>query len=224
LVEASVPKFKKETKQLLDWAIDQTQKVGVRTLLKTEVTADLVKRTRPEALIVAVGSDWVIPKVIGCDRACVVTADNVFLSRKTVAKNLVVVGAGLIGCETALFLADELNKKVTVVDILEEMLIGIQGMCKMALTERLQEAGVKINLGWQLNEITDTGVVCIDRDFREHETQADSVVLATGLMPRTELIGQFKGLTPELYLIGDCVKVGKIYNAFEDAWRAALLI
>lgn len=57
-----------------------------------------------------------------------------------------------------------------------------------------------------------------------YNIEADSVVLATGLRAKKEVAEQFKDLAPEVYVIGDCVEARKIYHAFEDAWRAVLLI
>jgi len=54
--------------------------------------------------------------------------------------------------------------------------------------------------------------------------EVDSVVLATGLRAKKEVAGQFKDLAPEVYVIGDCLEARKIYYAFEDVWRAVLLV
>ncbi len=224
LIEASVPEFKEKTKQLLDWAINQVHKGGVKIQLKTEATPSLIKQAKPEVLIVAVGSDFIIPPVPGCDKSCAIVADNVLLGKQAVGDKVVVVGAGLIGCETALYIADELKKQVTIVEMLDEMLVGVSGMVQAALTERLQKAGVEIHIGWHLDEIADKGVICIDKKCQRREIEADTVVLATGLGARTEVVEQFKGLAPEVYVIGDCVEARKIYHCFEDAWRVALQI
>lgn len=224
LVEASVPEFKQKTKQLLDWAISQVHKGGVKVQLKTEATPSLVQELKPEVLIVAVGSDFILPPVPGCDKARAAIAGDVLLGKKAVGDRVVVVGAGLVGCETALYIAEELRKKATIVEMLDEMLIGVEKLCKIALKEQLQKAGVEIHLGWHLDEITDKGVVCTDKKWQRHELEADTVVLATGLGARKELVERFRGLAPEVYVIGDCVEARKIYHAFEDAWRAALSI
>ena len=143
---------------------------------------------------------------------------------KAVGDRVVVVGAGLIGCEAALYIAGELKKKVIIVEMLDETLVGVENMRKTALTERLQKAGVEIHLGARLEEITDTGVVCQDKRRQSREVEADTVVLATGLGARQKLVEELKALVPGVYVIGDCVEARKIYHAFEDAWRVALLI
>lgn len=224
LIEATVPKFKDKTRELLGWLIEQVEKTGVRVKLKTEATSSLIGELKPQVLIVAIGSDYIIPRVPGCEKACVLTAKNVLLGERAVGDKVVVVGAGLIGCETALYLTDELNRKVSIVEMLDEMLVGVQFMCQLALKERLKELDVDIHLGWHLDEITDKGLICSDKIWRRHQLEADTVVLATGLAARKGEVEQFKGLAPEVYTIGDCVEARKIYHCFEDAWRVALRV
>jgi len=222
LVEASVPKFKDDTKELLNWLLKQVDKAGVKVELKTEATPDLVKERKPDVLIVAVGSEFVVPEVPGADKALVAVATDVLLGKKAVGEKVVVVGGGLVGCETALFIADELEKKVTVVETIDEVLAKIEPACTMVLVDRLEKAGVEIHTGWSLEEITDKGVVCTDKEGGRNDIEADTVVLALGLSPREEIVEKFEGLAPEVYVIGDCVEARMIYNAFEDAWRAVL--
>jgi 2,4-dienoyl-CoA reductase-like NADH-dependent reductase (Old Yellow Enzyme family) len=224
LTEASVPKFKREMSQLLDWATNQISKSNVNIQLKTEVTPSLIQKLKPEVLIIAVGSDFTVPAVPGVDKVCVTMANDVLLGKKAIGNKVVVLDAGLIGCETALYITEELKKKVTIVDMLDEMLIGTEILSKIALTERLEKAGVEIHLGWHLDKITDEGVVCTDSKKGEQQIEADTVVLATGLAANKELVEKFKYLTQEVYIIGDCAKARKIYNCFEDAWHAALTI
>jgi thioredoxin reductase len=224
LIEASGPEFKERVKQLLDWAVSQVQKGEVKVQLKTEATPSLIKQANPEVLIVAVGSDFLKPQVPGWDTAGAVTAGDVLLGKSAVGEKVVIVGAGLIGCETALYIAEELKKPAIIVEMLDEMLVETEQRCKTVLKERLQKAAVDVHLGWHLDTITDRGVICRDKTWQRHEIEADSVVLATGLEARMDVVEQFKGLAPEVYGVGDCVKARKIYNCFEDAWRVALQI
>jgi len=222
LVEASVPKFKYDIKLLLDWLSKQVDKAGVKVELNTEATPNLAKERKPDVLIVAVGSDFAVPEVPGADKPLVAIAADVLLGKQTVGEKVVVVGGGLVGCETALFVAEELEKKVTIVEALDAVLVKIEPVCTMALVDRLGKAGVEIQTGWNLEEVTDKGVVCTDKEEGRHEIEADTVVLATGLNARKELTEKFEGLAPEVYVVGDCVEARMIYNAFEDAWRAVL--
>ena len=67
-------------------------------------------------------------------------------------------------------------------------------------------------------------MICADREGKEHQIEADSVVLATGLQSREDVYARFEGLAPRVFKVGDCVKPGKIYDAFRDAWHAVFSI
>lgn len=224
LLEASVPRFKQDTKRLLNWIINQVNKGSVKVQLNNEVTPSLIQDLKPEVLIIAVGSDFILPPISGCNRSCTIVADDALLGKKAVGDKVMVVGAGLVGCEIALYIAEELKKKVTIIEMLDEMLVELEFLSKVALIGRLQKAGVEIHTGWLLDEIKDKSLVCRDEKLERHELEADTVVLATGLGAKREVVEKFKGQAPEVYIIGDCVEARKIYHVFEDAWRAALLI
>jgi hypothetical protein len=62
----------------------------------------------------------------------------------------------------------------------------------------------------------------VDKDWRKHTLKAGTIVLASGPAAKAELAAGFRGVAPEVYVGDDCLAAREIYNAFEDAWRAAL--
>ncbi|MFC1915396.1 FAD-dependent oxidoreductase [Chloroflexota bacterium] len=220
LIEASAPKFKGTVRELLNWVTRQVSKGNIKMQLKTEATPSLVKQTKPDVLIVAVGSGFVLPDVPGKNKSCIVGVPDVLMGKRELGAKVVVIGGGIIGCETALHIAEEMKKRVTVIEMLDDILCDQEVVNRSVLIERLQAAGVEIRTGWMLREIRDKAVVCEDKNRQMNELAADSVIVCTGLKARKELVDKFKGLAPQVYAIGDCVEARKIYNAFEDAWRA----
>ncbi|MEM4581837.1 MAG: FAD-dependent oxidoreductase, partial [Candidatus Korarchaeum sp.] len=218
LVEASTPPFKDDLKQLLNWLVKQVEKAGVKVQLKTEATKDLVGKLKPDVLIIAVGSEFIIPKVPGAERPSVLTPSDVLLGKKAVGQNVVVVGGGLVGCEIALYIASVLGKKVKLIEMLPAILPDVDYITRVALSGKLSEAGVEVLTGMHLEEITDRGVICVDKEWNRHQIDADTVVLAVGMSAREKMAEEFRGLAPEVYMIGDCVRPRKVYHAFEDAW------
>lgn len=222
LIEASVPRFKGAVKELLNWAERQVNKGDIKVQLNTEATPSIIKEAKPEVLIVAIGSTCKAPSLAGRDKSSVIMGTEVLLGQKEPGAEVVVIGGGTVGSEAALYIAEELKKRVTIVEMLDDILIGHELLNKTVLKERLQAAGVAVRTGWILREVTDKGVVCEDKNWQMHEIAADTVVLCTGFEARKDMVEEFKGFAPEVYAIGDCVEARRIYNAFEDAWRAVL--
>jgi len=119
LIEASVPDFKEDLRRLNNWYKTQLRKLGVEIKPETEVTPDLVERENPDEVFVATGSNSIKPDVPGIERSNVVTAMDLLLGREKAGDSAVVIGGGLIGCETALWLAKQ-GRKVTIVEMLPE--------------------------------------------------------------------------------------------------------
>lgn len=222
LIEASVPEFKESLRRLIKWSINQLNKGDMTIKLKTEATPELIQALKPDVLIVAVGSRFVVPMVQGTDRSFVIMPDDVLLGRKAVGERVLVVGAGIVGCETALHIAKNLKKEVIIVEKEDEVLPGGSFINNATLLENLKGLDVKMYTGWSLEEITEKGVGCTDKKGQQHDLEADTVVLALGLRARRELVEKFIGLAPEVSIIGDCNEARDVYHAFEDAWRAVL--
>ena len=220
VLEASAPKYKQDLKPLLKWLTTQLGKEGVEVRLRTEVTADLVKKENPDVLIIAVGSSYVVPSELAKSGAKFILPDEVLFGRKELGNQVVVVGGGFVGCETALHIAEALKKKVTIVEMLEDILLDCDEVITvMALRLRLQTAGVSIKTGLTLKAYSENKVICTDKMGKDQGIDADSLVLAVGLQPRQDVVTKLEGLAPQVFKVGDCVQAGKIYHAFREAWR-----
>jgi len=221
LLEASAPEFKQDLKPLLTWLKTQLAKEGVEVRLGTETTLDLVKNDNPDVLIIAVGSDYVVPPEISNEEANFVFPREVLLGHKDVGENIVVVGGGFVGCETALHIAEGLKKKVTILEMLDDILLDCDEPFSMiAIRIRLLEAGVEIMTGLTLKSYSQNKVFCTDKAGKDQQMDADSVVLAMGLQPRQDEVAKLERLVPRVFKVGDCVQANKIYHAFRSAWHA----
>ena len=130
-----------------------------------------------------------------------------------------------MGCETALFVAEALKKRVRIVEMLDDILVDYaEPITQMALRIRLQEAGVEIKTGLTFRSYSGKKVVCVNKSGHDEQMDADSLILATGLRPRENEVQRLEDLAPQVFKVGDCVKTGKIYDAFRSAWRAVLYI
>jgi len=227
LVMASAAPFKTDMKTYLDWAVRTTMNTPRLTVkLSTEATPEKIRAENPDALIVAVGSSPLIPEMPGVERKNVVWAGEVELGRVKVGERVLVAGAGVTGSETALHLALQ-EKKVTLIDMLplEKIDAEYPFVNIISLRGMLKELKVDGETELKLEAITDTGAVVTDKKRNKVEISCDTVVLALGVRPRTEVVQLFENLAPEVYMAGDCNKErGNLYSATLQGFFAAMEI
>ncbi|MBP1696663.1 MAG: NADH:flavin oxidoreductase, partial [Deltaproteobacteria bacterium] len=191
-----------------------------------EVSAEAIRKENPEFTILATGSSPIIPNIPGVEKDKVSTAIDVLLGKKKVREKVLVVGGGLIGCETALWLAQQ-GKKVTIVEILNDLMIAgipVQHMNRLMLLDLLKFHRVEVFTNTSLLEVTKNGVLLLDEDSQKKNFPADTIVLAIGLEPDRGLYQTLKGQTPNLYAIGDSRKTQNILNSIWDAYEVARMI
>ncbi|MFC1592791.1 FAD-dependent oxidoreductase [Candidatus Omnitrophota bacterium] len=223
LIPASIPDFKEDYWDLLKYLSTQLNKLGVTVELGKEGTQELVKEMNPEVAFIATGSTPIIPEIPGIEKGKVVTAIDLLVSRKDTGESVVVIGGGIVGCETALYLAQK-GKKVTIVEILDSLVRGIFKRNRIYLIQLLNDANVEILTETMVLEIIDEGITIANKYGKRSTLKADNVVLAVGLKPNSKLIEVLTDSVPEVYAIGDCVEPRKIINAIWEGFRTARLV
>jgi 2-enoate reductase len=229
LIEASVPDFKRDLATLLAWHKKQLKDLGVEVKLGRAVSDDLIIREGAEIsadiTIVATGSVPLIPKIPGIENKSVVTCIDLLLGNKTAGKSVIVIGGGLVGCETALWLAQQ-GKQVTLVEMLPELMTGglvVPGMNKTMLLDLLAFHKVNILPGAKVESI-DTEAVNVLQDKRHISLAADTQVLAVGLKPEDRLYKSLTGKMTFLYSVGDCTQPRNIQGAIWDGYEVGRAI
>jgi len=217
LVEASVPEFKKDIRRLLEWYKIQMNKLKIEVKFKTLVTPEVIKKENPDTVIVATGSTPFIPEIPGIEKSSVVTCCDLLLGQKKVGNRIVVTGGGLEGCEAALWLAQQ-GKIVTIVEILPQVANGFHFANRSMLLDLLKKNKVDIITDTSLQEITNDGVIVINKSFEKSNINCDTVVLALGMKPENELYKSLLDECEEIYKIGDCKQPRKIHEAVWDGW------
>lgn len=220
LIEASVPEFKEDIKKLLEWYKTQLGRLGIKINLKTGVTPELVRNEKPDAVIVATGSTPIIPSIQGAESLA--TCCDILSGKRKAGKTVVMIGGGLEGCDTALWLARQ-GKKVSIVEMLPEVVTNCFKADRDMLLDLLDREGVQIITNASAQEITEEGVV-IDRNLKRTLISCDTAVLATGLKPEKKLYEYLAGEVADLYAIGDCVEPRKVLNAVWDGFTIGCAI
>lgn len=224
LTMAATPPFKSDMKDYLDWAIHTTMNTPNLTVkLSTEAMPELVKAENPDAVIIAVGAEAVVPEIPGINGENVALAGDVNMG-KAVGENIVIAGAGLTGSETALYLAQQ-GKKVTLIDMLsvEEIDANYPVADLGTLRRMLGKADVSILTGVKLEAVSKTGVAVSDNNGENRELSCDTVILALGVRPCTHIVKTFLGLAPEVYVVGDSSNErGNLYSANSEGFFVAM--
>lgn len=226
LVAGSVPPFKKDVAGLLQWYRGELARLKVPVHYRTEVTPRLVEQEKPEAVILATGSSALLPEVPGIREEKVLTASDLFLGRKRAGARVLVLGGGLVGCEAAIWLAQQ-GRKVTLVEQLGEVLtagIPVQPMNRLMLLNLLRFHQVEVITRSTLFEVVPEGALLIDQNFARSKGLADTIVVAVGLKPEQDLYASLRGNVSQLYLIGDSRQAQNIMGAVWDAYEVARMI
>lgn len=218
LIEASVPDFKQDLRRLLDWYSYQLRNLRVKVRLNTNLSPRLVKKEKPDIIVVATGSKPVIPEIPGIEKQIVTTCSDLLLGRKKAGKEVVVVGGGLVGCESALWLSKQ-GRKVTIVEVLLEIASGVHHAQRTMLLDLLLRDQVDIITNSSVQEIMDNGVMVVDSQSKKSMIKCDTVALALGLIPNKALFNSLKEDTERLYEIGDCKEPRKILHAVWDGYH-----
>jgi 2-enoate reductase len=223
LISGSMLTFKQDNKLLINYLVTQIKKLGVNIKLKNEATPQLVQKMKPEVVFIATGSTSIIPEIIGVDKGNVVTATDLLLGKREVGKSVVVLGGGLVGCETALYLAQR-GKEVAIVEILDSIAQGMFEGDRMHLLKLLADVNAKILTETSVLEITQESIVIANKYGKRNTIKADTLVLAVGMKPNGELLESLKDKVPEVYAIGDCIEARKVIDAIWEGFRIARLV
>jgi len=223
LIEASVPDFKRDEIDLLRWYKNVLKKHNVKINLNENVSPDMVKKINPNILIVATGSTPITLNVPGINKKCVAQATDILLGKRNTGNLIAVIGGGLVGCETALWLAKQ-GKKVTIVEMAKDiMIIGkpVPYMNRMMLIDLLKFNKVNILTNTSLLKIEEDKVILINKNFTKISLPIDTLILAVGFSPNQELYQALYGKFSEIYQIGDANKPRNIMNAIWEGNEVA---
>ncbi|MDR3333583.1 MAG: FAD-dependent oxidoreductase [Treponema sp.] len=208
--------FKYPLRSYRDYMIAQIEKSPVLIKLNT--------KARPEnladfdAVIAATGGVPLIPPIPGIDNA--IPALNVFGAEAVIKRNVVVIGGGQVGCETALHLA-RLGKTVT---ILEMRNVPAPDASPTSRDELLGEMKKEQNLAVICGAIctsVEKESVAYRKDGIIKVLAADTVILAAGMKPRALEADAFMGLTEYYAQAGDCVRPRTVEWAVKEGFYAA---
>ena len=217
--EQALP-FKHEMYELAGTYAKFCRDAGVEIRLNTEVTREYAEKEAPDALIIAVGSEPLVPPIPGLDGDNVVVVNNYYLEQDKVGDEVVVMGGGLAGCECAIHLG-QAGKTVRLVEMRDVLAPDANVRHRPLL---LAEIGkyVDVRTSHRALRVTKEGVVCADKDGNEVLVPGSSVICALGQRSRSKVVDELRDCAPFVRIIGDAARVSTITNAVYWGYHAAL--
>lgn len=227
---AAAPPHKDEIANFTRYLIRQMDVLGVEVHLRAGVTPEIVKRERPDVLILATGAVPLDPPIPGEGKAGAIFAWEVLRGGIQVGRRVVVIGGGEVGCETAEYLLER-GREVTVVEMLPELAGDMGARSRELLVQRLIRLGVDFVTRAKVLEIG-RPVITLERGgLTQTLSGIDTVVLATGSRANREGPGagqasEFSALVPGIGVIeiGDCVRPRRLLDAVHEGFSAGLRV
>jgi 2,4-dienoyl-CoA reductase-like NADH-dependent reductase (Old Yellow Enzyme family)/thioredoxin reductase len=217
---AAASPYKEEIGTFNDFLTGEMQRLGIEVHLNKEATIDAIRAENPDVVVVATGARPASVEVPGADRKNVVKSWDVLADNIRVGKKVAVIGGGLVGCETAEFLAEK-GHKVTILEMLPQIGADIGPLVGPLLFERLEKHNVKSITGATLSGIGERDITYEKDGKTEILGDFDSVVIAVGSGPEDSLANQLEGSGISYYVIGDASKPRRITHAVYEAMTVA---
>ena len=223
LIPAGKHEFKKEVKRLNTWYQAELASLPVEIRMQEEATPEKIQALNADAVILAVGSNAVIPKIPGVDKEKCMSCSEALADQKPAGDKVVIVGGGLVGCEMALEYLQE-GKKVTIVEALDHILsagapVPLQDV--QMLKDAFEYYHAEILEGHRIVEVNDQGAVVEDKEGKRETVEADTVIMSVGFRPLPSMKDALEDMDVDVYQIGDGRQVGSIMTAVWEAYEVA---
>lgn len=223
LLAAGGPRFKKDVKDYVEYLVGKLHRSTVKVSLMKEATAEIVLAENYDKVIVATGADPIMPPITGINEDFVVGANDLLTNEKSYGKKVVVVGAGLVGCETACHCAEK-AEDVTMIEMLPEILMTTVHSKNndQALRQLIEDCNINTVTNAKVVAFKDNSVV-YQVDGVEKVIEADTVAIAAGYRSRTSLYDEINGKV-DCDIIGDAEMPDNILKAVHRGFNSVRCI
>ena len=218
---ACVPPRKEEMRRAAQDLIHAVCNAGVHLCLAQAPTAQELKDAGFEAVINAVGAHSAAPRIPGIDNVNVADAWKVLAGEQQVYGTVAVIGGGMVGCETAEYLAAR-GCKVSVIEMMDKIAAGESTTILPTLLENYKTYGVEQYPSHKVKEFRMDAVVCENKDGAEVTIPCDYIVLAMGARSNEFDAAALEAAGIPVYSIGDAAgKAADISNAIRTGYDTA---
>ena len=218
---ACVPPRKEEMRRAAQDLIHAVCNAGVHLCMGQTRTAEQLKDAGFEAVINAVGAHSAAPRIPGIDSVNVADAWKVLAGEQQVYGTVAVIGGGMVGCETAEYLAAR-GCKVSVIEMMDKIAAGESTTILPTLLENYKTYGVEQYPSHKVKEFRMDAVVCENKDGAEVTIPCDYIVLAMGARSNEFDAAALENANIPVYSIGDAAgKAADISNAIRTGYDTA---
>ena len=218
---ACVPPRKEEMRRAAQDLIHAVCNAGVHLCMGQTRTAEQLKDAGFEAVINAVGAHSAAPRIPGIDSVNVADAWKVLAGEQQVYGTVAVIGGGMVGCETAEYLAAR-GCKVSVIEMMDKIAAGESTTILPTLLENYKTYGVEQYPSHKVKEFRMDAVVCENKDGAEVTIPCDYIVLAMGARSNAFDAAALESAGIPVYSIGDAAgKAADISNAIRTGYDTA---
>lgn len=218
---ACVPPRKEEMRRAAQDLIHAVCNAGVHLCMGQTRTAEQLKDAGFEAVINAVGAHSAAPRIPGIDSVNVADAWRVLAGEQQVYGTVAVIGGGMVGCETAEYLAAR-GCKVSVIEMMDKIAAGESTTILPTLLENYKTYGVEQYPSHKVKEFRMDAVVCENKDGAEVTIPCDYIVLAMGARSNEFDAAALEAAGIPVYSIGDAAgKAADISNAIRTGYDTA---
>lgn len=211
---ASRAPFKGEVEELIRYLRHRLGQLPVKVTLSHQIGDREVRSERPDVVVLATGARPCRPQIVGVEHA--LEATEIWRDQGGIRGEVVVIGGGDLGCETADILSES-GTDVTIVEMTEDLLPRTNKISRADLLERLGRKGVGFRTGTKVDRIEKAGVV-VSRQGVSERIRANASILAVGMRAEDCLARELEGSGIAVCRVGDCVNPGDaggaIFNAF----------
>lgn len=215
---ASIPPFKTNMNRITDYRVAFLAQKGIEIQLNTTVDAAFLAEEKPDVVFVATGSKPAVPPIKGIDSANVLIADDVLHGAVVPGTHIAVLGAGLVGAETAEFLSEQ-GKEVEIFDFISDIAPEFNKARRRFLVKRIAERGIQKHMNSKIVEIALPNITFETDGQVQTIGGFDAMILAAGRRANNELADLIGKSFPEidLHVVGDAVKASTAIEAIAAA-------
>lgn len=220
---AAVPVGKTEFSSFIKWQKTQLERLGVEIQLQNELTVEQVVQEQPDIVIDATGSHPFLVPIKGAERPHVVTAHEVLAGNVIVGKNVVVIGGGLVGAETAEYVAYH-GSQVSILEMQPQIAKDGEGASNYYMLNNLENYHVAIYTNAKVLEITENIVYFQLQEEERSITNVDTVVIATGVKSNQDFANALQEKQIPFIAVGDAAEVKNGFANIQESYRVGMML